>query len=149
MKKLLILLVVIINFQVSESYAQSNNSDDIIGEWYTEENKSIVEIFKKDQKYYGKIIWIEEPNDEDGKPKKDKENPIPAFRERPILGMVFMFGFEYEGKNVWSDGKVYDPESGNTYSGKLTLDDINTLKARGYIGFSAIGRNTTWIRKTG
>ena len=119
----------------------------IVGEWYTEENKSIVEIFEKDGKFFGKIVWIKESKDENGNPLKDSKNPIPAFRQRPLLGMIFMTNFEYDGDNVWSEGQVYDPESGNTYSGKLTLVNNNTITARGFIGFSLIGRNTTWKRK--
>ena len=50
--------------------------------------------------------------------------------------------------NVWDNGELYDPKKGKTYSGKITLTDKNTLDLRGYIGFSFIGRSSTWTRKT-
>lgn len=39
-----------------------------------------------------------------------------------------------------------DPNSGKTYSCKLKLVDADTLKVRGYIGISLIGRTETWKR---
>lgn len=147
MKKIFIAMLLILGLGIYNTFCQSNEEDAIIGKWYTEENKSIIEIFKVKDRYFGKIVWIEEPNDEDGNPKLDKENPSPEYRQRPILGMNFMFNFQYDGGDVWNNGQVYDPESGNTYSGKLTLEEKNTINARGFIGFSIIGRTTTWTRK--
>ncbi|MBN2699441.1 MAG: DUF2147 domain-containing protein, partial [Bacteroidales bacterium] len=58
-------------------------ADRIMGIWLTEEGNSQVEI-KKDAegRYYGKIIWLEEPM-ENGKPKLDNENPDPKLQSRP------------------------------------------------------------------
>ena len=57
-------------------------ADELLGQWYTEDNESKVEVVKKDGKFFGKIIWLSEPNygadepDGDaGKPKRDKNNP--------------------------------------------------------------------------
>jgi hypothetical protein len=46
----------------------------------------------------------------------------------------------------WSQGKIYDPKNGKTYSCKMTLEG-NELKVRGYVGFSLLGRTTVWTRK--
>lgn len=141
-------LLILFNFVFILSVnAQNSPADRITGQWYTEENKSVISIFKKGEKYYGKIISLKEPNDEHGQPKTDKENPDEDLQNRPVKGIVFLTDFEYTGDNVWENGKVYDPESGNTYSGKLTLVNKNTIKARGFIGISLIGRTTTWTRK--
>ncbi|MFH2096581.1 MAG: DUF2147 domain-containing protein [Bacteroidota bacterium] len=126
-------------------HAQKFKAGDIAGKWVTEENKSIVEVFEKDGKYYGRIIWLKEPNDDDGLPKKDTKNPSEKLRDRPIKGIVFMKGFEYkDGK--WENGKVYDPESGNLYSGTLKLITIDEMDLRGYIGISLLGRTSKWTR---
>jgi hypothetical protein len=48
---------------------------------------------------------------------------------------------------VWDNGKLYNPEKGETYSGMITLRDTNTLYLRGYIGFSFIERSSSiWTR---
>lgn len=127
------------------TFAQVKASD-VTGKWITEEVKSVVEIYEKDGKYYGKIIWLKDPNGDDGLPKKDKENPDPSLRKREIVGMVFMSGFTFNGKS-WEGGTVYDPESGNTYSGTMKLRSADVLDLRGYMGVSLLGRTATWYRK--
>ncbi|MEA3443217.1 MAG: DUF2147 domain-containing protein [Bacteroidota bacterium] len=122
-------------------------ADRIIGKWYTEENKSLIEVYKKGDKYFGKIIWLKNPNREDGSPKLDKENPDEKLKSRTILNMVIMTGLEFDEDNEWEDGDIYDPESGNTYSCMLTLTSPDKIDMRGYIGFSLFGRSTTWVRK--
>ena len=63
------------------------------------------------------------------------------------MGMVIMSDFAYDEDSVWDDGELYDPKKGKTYSGMMTLKDKNTIDLRGYIGFSFIGRSSTWTRK--
>jgi uncharacterized protein (DUF2147 family) len=50
------------------------------------------------------------------------------------------------GAGRWTHGTVYDPNSGKTYKGTITLVDHDTLKLRGYIGISLFGRNAIWSR---
>ena len=124
-----------------------NKSDDITGVWQTSEkdNSARIQIYKSGDKYYGKIIWTQIPN-KDGKPKTDNNNPEKTKRNNPILGLVNLTGFKFDGKDEWKGGNVYDPISGNTYRAYMYLKDGNTLKLRGYIGFSFIGRTETWTR---
>jgi len=131
------------------SVAQNNSkADAIVGKWLTEDKDAIVQIFKSKGKYYGRLFWIKDPLDEDGKPKLDKENPDPELRSRPLKGLIFLHGFVYdEDDNEWEDGKIYDPKTGNTYSSYMELDGNNTLNLRGYIGFSVFGRTSVWTRK--
>ena len=58
-----------------------------------------------------------------------------------------MNGFRHIEHKVWDHGELYDPKKGKTYSGKCTLVNQDTLDLRGYIGFSFIGRSSTWTRK--
>jgi uncharacterized protein (DUF2147 family) len=55
-------------------------------------------------------------------------------------------GFEFKSENNWEKGTIYDPENGKTYSCKIYLENKNTMKIRGYIGISLIGRTDTWTR---
>lgn len=127
------------------SFVAADSADNIVGEWFTTDKKAKVKIYKaKNEKYYGKIIWLKEPNDENGKPKVDKENPDESKRNEPIVGSLILHGFEYEGDNQWEEGEIYDPESGNLYSCNIELQKDGKLKVRGYIGFSLIGRTEYW-----
>ena len=125
------------------SMAQSS-ADKILGTWLTEEGKSNVVIFKKEGKFYGKIIKLKEPMEND-KEKIDKNNPEGHLQKRTIVGIQVLKGFAYED-GEYEDGTIYDPENGKTYSCVIKFTDSNTLDVRGYIGFSWIGRTTVWTR---
>jgi uncharacterized protein (DUF2147 family) len=44
-----------------------------------------------------------------------------------------LYGFTFDD-NEYKGGNVYDAREGKTYSGKLWMDDANTLSMRGYWG---------------
>lgn len=123
-------------------------ADDILGIWWNQEKTSKIEVYKNGGKYFGKIIHLEEPNDEQGKPKVDKDNPDEKLRTRPILGMVILKDLAYDEDNEYEDGNIYDPKSGKTYSANAELVNKNQLNLRGYVGISLIGRTSTWTRTT-
>lgn len=127
------------------AFSQSNN--DVVGEWYNAEKDAVITLFEDGETISGKITWMKFPNDENGNPKTDPLNPDEKLRNRARLGMVMMNNFTLTEDNVWDDGELYDPKKGKTYSGMITLKDANTLDLRGYIGFSFIGRSSTWTRK--
>lgn len=128
---------------------------EVLAEWLVESGDARVEIYKAaDGTYEGRLCWLKEPeypagDPEAGKPRRDRDNPDKALRDRPMQGLVFMTGFRYDGEGKWKGGKVYDAENGKTYSCKMTLKDRETLEIRGYIGVSLLGRNQTWKRHPG
>ena len=146
MKKLLFLslaVVILASFTV-----QQNNPDAIIGIWKNGEGTAHIQIYKNGDKYQGKIIWLKEPIDpETGKAKLDKHHPDDKNHSRPVMGLINMWGFKNTGDKEWSGGKIYDPKNGKTYSCKVAMEDNNTLKVRGFIGISLIGRTDTWTRQ--
>ena len=144
MKKYSFLLLGI--FVAMTTIAQSE-SEAIIGDWYNQEKDAIIQIFTEDGKIHGKITWMLNPLDENGNPKTDHLNPEKSLQSRPRLGMVMMYDFEYDGNNIWNEGEVYDPKSGNTYSGMVTLTSPNNLDLKGYIGIPLFGRTSNWTRK--
>ena len=127
--------------------AFSQTNADILGEWYTAEKDVVITLFEENEKVSGKITWMQFPNDDDGNPKKDPLNPVDKLKSRDRMGMVMMTGFTFIKDKIWDEGELYDPKKGKTYSGKMTLKDMNTIDLRGYIGFSFIGRSSTWSRK--
>ncbi|RZJ80072.1 MAG: DUF2147 domain-containing protein [Flavobacterium sp.] len=140
LKKLVILLLL----TASTQFVFAQAKDDILGKWLNSSGEGQLEIFKKGDKYFGKLVWIKEPN-ENGKPKVDVKNPNASLRAKPILGLEIVKDFVYEDKE-YVDGKVYDPKTGKTYSGKMTLEGANKLNMRGFIGISLIGRTEAWKR---
>jgi len=123
-----------------------SQSDAILGVWLEEEKQSKIEIYKKGDSFFGKIIWLKEPLDENGKVKLDKENPNPSLRKNPINGLIILKDLEYIKKGEWSNGEIYDARSGKTYSLEVYMTNQNKLDLRGYLGFTLFGKTTTWTR---
>jgi uncharacterized protein (DUF2147 family) len=133
---------ILILLQANLSWASDRLS--AIGVWKNED--ATFEIFENEGKLSGKIIALKEPQTPEGKEKLDIHNPDPAKRERPIVGLVFMSGFSRKNDVRWEDGTIYDPKTGNTYSGSMELEGPETIKVRGFIGISLIGRTDLWTR---
>jgi uncharacterized protein (DUF2147 family) len=108
------------------------SADAVLGIWLTESKDGKVEIYKKNNKYYGKVIWIAKPNDKNGKPLTDANNPDASLQKRPILNMDIITDLIFDN-GEWSEGKVYDPKSGDSYTCKIWLED-GKLNLRGYWG---------------
>jgi|PlaIllAssembly_1097288.scaffolds.fasta_scaffold31245_3 uncharacterized protein (DUF2147 family) len=149
MNRILIALTIVLCFCGA---ALAAGPDDVMGRWLNQEKESIIEIAKCENLYCGKITWLKEPNypaDDKkgmaGKQKIDRENPDPQLRSRSLNGLVILWGFKYAGDNVWEDGRIYDPRDGKTYKCKMTLEG-STLKIRGFIGISLLGKTNVWTR---
>jgi len=129
----------------------AQDADRIEGYWLTQDGDSQVKIFKATNgKYYGDIRWLEEPNEDDGTPKLDKNNQNEELKDRPVLGLQILKSFEYdEDDKEWVDGTIYDPKNGKTYSCYMWFEDndYNTLHVKGFIGVSILGREVEWTRE--
>jgi uncharacterized protein (DUF2147 family) len=111
----------------------------IAGKWKTIDDetgklKSIVEIYQKDGKYYGKIVQLfNRPANE---PKDPLCIPCKDYRKnQKVIGMEVITGLQYDSKDkTYKNGKILDPEKGEVYTCKLWLESNGTLKVRGYLG---------------
>lgn len=134
MKKLLLTFVLSL-FGVM-SFAQ------IEGKWKTiddetKQAKSIVEIYKKGDQYYGKIsqLLIKPANANCTECKDDRKG-------KPILGLEIIRGLKKEG-DEFTGGTITDPKTGKTYKCTITRSG-DKLNVRGYVGVSMFGRSQTW-----
>lgn len=117
----------------------------IVGAWLNQDKTAKIEIYEQGEKLFGKIVWLKEPN-ENGKPKTDNKNPDKARHTDPIIGLVMLKNFVFNGKSTWEDGTIYDARSGKAYSSHMTLQADKTLKVRGYVGISLFGQTNIWTR---
>jgi uncharacterized protein (DUF2147 family) len=121
------------------------SDSDIVGLWLTGDGDGWIEIRQDGNEFIGVIRGS--PDDADQDPERvDDKNPDPSLRHRKLLGLTIMRGFRHDGGMRWSGGRIYDPNSGNTYKGNLRLLDRDTLRVRGFIGLSVFGRSDTWTR---
>ena len=67
-------------------------------------------------------------------------------KDKPLIGLEIIRGAKKaEGKDVWEDGKILDPENGKNYTLRLTpIEGGKKLEVRGSV--FGIGRTQTWVR---
>lgn len=126
------------------SFAQGTS---IVGKWKTidddtNEPKSIVEIFERDGKIYGKIVKLFRKPDEDPNPTCKSCADDDPRKDHPIIGMEIIKDMVKKG-DEYSGGTILDPgdDSGDVYTCKLWPED-GKLMVRGYIAF--FFRTQTW-----
>lgn len=142
-----LLLVLALGLSSLSLMGQDFKESDILGFWLNEDEDGKIEIYKVGDEYFGKLVWLKNPiDDETGKPKLDKHNPDELLQSRPTKGIVLLTDFEYEGEGLYEEGEIYDPKTGKTYSCYMKMESMTELKIKGYIGFSWIGRTTYWTR---
>ena len=139
----MIFKIILFTYMLVNSY-QTNQ---IEGVWITQDDetgkkKSEVLLYKNEGKLYGKILNLLLEEDKG----KLCVNCKGENKNLAIEGMVIVEGLELNGK-TWEEGTILDPKSGKTYSCYITFENDNTLKVRGYIGFSLLGRTQKWMRK--
>ena len=74
----------------------------------------------------------------------DIHNKTVAMRSRPIAGLEIMTGFT-GGPERWSNGKIYNPDDGATYSGSLRLISSGSLELTGCV-VAPICKKQVWTR---
>lgn len=116
------------------------------GLWWAEGGAARVRIARCGEALCGRLVWLRSPFGPDGCPARDRENPDPGLRARPLVGIEILSGLEREAPGVWSEGRVYDPTTGRSYGARVELEGPDRLRVRGYLGFELLGRTTTWVR---
>ena len=119
--------------------AQAQNSG-VTGNW-ANPSGSVIQIYRCGADLCAKIIAIRA----NAPGHVDANNPDPALRQRPLCNLTIGTGFRPSGPDRAQDGRLYDPESGKTYTGTMARDG-NKLKLRGYVGIPLFGRTETWTR---
>jgi uncharacterized protein (DUF2147 family) len=121
--------------------------DTPVGYWVTVDDdgktaSSVIEIYPRGKKLYGKIVQLLAPREKDPKcsacdgPRKGQR----------ILGMEILRDFEHDD-DEWSGGYILDPRNGKEYKCYLELiEGGKRLKVRGYIGIALLGRTQYWQR---
>jgi uncharacterized protein (DUF2147 family) len=148
-KLCLFAMIALASLLPSQSSAEDPQSalpgDQLIGEWWTENNEGRVQMARyKDGTYRG-VTTCCEHKDDAGNPRTDIHNPKPELRSRSTVGIVLIWNLRYED-GEYVDGHVYNPRDGKTYRMKMEIVDRETLKVRGYMGIALLGQTQIWKR---
>ena len=141
MKKTLYTLL----FIFSGFFLFGQSADAIVGTYLKDDGKSKIEFFKSGDTYSGKIVWLKEPNDANGNPKKDVKNPDKSLRDRPLMGLINITGLKYDKDGKYIDGKAYRPAEGDEVKFRVKVNADGSITATGSkYGFS---KTETWKKQ--
>jgi uncharacterized protein (DUF2147 family) len=137
-------------FGVTKAFAADMSSP--IGDWKIQDDvtgrvEAIIQIKEEGNSLSGTLIKTYPlPNEKPGAvcAKCDKSDPR---YNKPILGMTILSGFEDHKGDLWSNGKILDPQRGSVYNCQMRLvDNGKKLSVRGFVGIPLFGRTQTWVR---
>ncbi len=121
-------------------------SQSIVGKWKTIDDetgkaKSVVEIYKSGNKYFGKVVQILNPAKKNSKCIECKDSR----KDQPVMGMEIIKDLEYDADDKeYDDGTILDPANGKIYDCKVWLENSKTLNVRGYVAF--FYRTQVWLK---
>jgi uncharacterized protein (DUF2147 family) len=115
-----------------------------IGKWKTVDDatgkvKSVVEVYERGGKLFGKVLQLIEPDKPD--PVCDKCDKTDPRHMKKVIGLEVIRNMVCDGSE-WEDGDILDPENGKVYRCKLWVEN-GKLQVRGYIAF--LYRTQTWL----
>ncbi len=111
-------------------------ADPTFGDWLTDAGGGKVRVgpcAANPAQACGALIWLKPPADAPAGPLHDANNPNPALRSRPLLGVLIISDFTREAAGNWVDGKIYDPNDGKTYKSKMSIGADGNLKVSGCV----------------
>jgi uncharacterized protein (DUF2147 family) len=108
------------------------------GVWIVANGNARVRVGPCGDVYWGVIDWARTPN-------VDKNNPDPAKRSRPVIGMPILLAMKAAGPNEWK-GEIYNAENGKTYDGKMSVTGPDALKISGCVFGGMFCGGQTWER---
>ncbi len=105
----------------------------IDGVWKMGNGKLVVKVEHcNGDKICVKIANIAKAFHDDGTPRLDDNNPNPALRKRPVVGLQIIDNMAPTGSNTWK-GKLYNSDDGRTYTAYASVSGA-ALEVKGCWG---------------
>ena len=132
--------------------AEPATANALNGEWATQGFSARVRIGPCDEaegavRVCGTIVWLWEPVDQSASVKKDASNPDVTLRDRPLVGVRLLEGFNPGKAGEWLDGTIYNPEDGRTYAATMSIGASGELRLRG-CALAIFCKTQVWRRTT-
>jgi len=112
----------------------------IEGAWLTEDGGGVIDIEPCGSLYCGRIVGLDAAASGAPLPKDVNGNTR--------CGLQIIRGLAESDPGEWS-GKITNPEDGQSYSARLTVDDRGRLHLRGYLLVPLLGQTQIWTRYGG
>jgi uncharacterized protein (DUF2147 family) len=109
------------------------------GEWLVADATARIRIGPCGTVLCGTISWTKAPSG------VDENNPDPAKRSRPIMGVEILSGMAPAGPNRWK-GSVYNAQNGKTYDAMMSLESADVLRIEGCVLGGLLCGGENWTR---
>ena len=122
--------------------AGADTLSEIAGSWRTVRHEADVEIMDcGDGSPCGYLLH---PGLQLGEGRtRDNRNPDAALRDRPLDGLPLLWGYSRAGAG-WEGGRLYNPETGQTFRSSMELISADRLRVRGCLGL--LCSSQVWTR---
>ncbi len=106
------------------------------GRWVTPGAAAVVEIAPCNGTpgLCGTVRWVWDGVDDKGRPRLDAQNADASLRTRPLVGLSILSGLARTANGGW-EGRIYNPEDGQTYRATLRRPTADTLTLEGCVLF--------------
>jgi len=95
-----------------------------------------VKLYKCGGSYCGRVIG--------GTKKRDVNNPNKALQSRKMVGVRMIWGMK--GSNGKYSGKLYNPNDGKVYTGKIKVNSARNMSLSGCALAGLICKSQTWTK---
>jgi uncharacterized protein (DUF2147 family) len=117
-------------------------SPSFVGRWRTQMHGALVDIKPCNDLSPCAVLVVVDQSISRGV-TTDASNPDPSLRARPLIGLPILWGLSQNGRS-WERGKVYNPETGQTFVSSMHTISSRELRVTGCWGF--LCRSETWVR---
>jgi uncharacterized protein (DUF2147 family) len=126
---------------VAMAATAASAAPNVAGDWVIQDRTAVITIAPCGNRMCGRIAkaLVIKP----GHAQTDVNNPNPALRNKPLIGLQILSGFVPK-TDRWDEGLIYDPEGGKSYKSILRLNADGSLKVSGCILFFC--QSQRWTR---
>jgi len=138
MRRLLLLLLLL-----ALGWSVPASAGPVDGLWLTDDRRGVVRIGPCGAHLCGWIARVLARGP--GVPDRDVNNPELRLRARPLLGLPILSGFTAAGAG-FTGGRAYDPQSGRSYTARLSPNADGSLTVTGCVLFICQSKRWTRLR---
>ncbi len=110
----------------------------------THKARGLIRLYEQNGAVFGRVVASLDPKEAN----EVCERCSGERKNKRVVGMVVMRNMKKRGGAEYAGGDILDPESGQVYRCKFTMEDGGRkLIVRGFIGISLLGRSQTWLRQ--
>lgn len=116
-----ILAILFFMLLLPKSFGQVKGPD-ITGVWLNDKENAHIEIYQKEDAFFGKIIWMKQPDTSERETETTQNTMGDPKRSEKLLGMDIISNLVFDG-GIWTKGTLYLPKKDREVNCEAQLSD--------------------------